>query len=292
MGLEAPREPDSRPPPPPRIIFTMRSTNHGSCARLSQVTYRGDGAGSSGGGDREMEVTVSLPGVASAAGCEVRLEKWDGETPKYSSPPPSLLVPLPSSGDGVEVGQWCLMVEAAAAGVKLAVTLPSNATAVRDAGTARELDSLVVKFSRKHRRLTVRAALVAGCGGQRHTASLTKRSAITTTSTAASTSASTASPPAIPPAAPAATAAGATGLPAPPHQPGAAPSESERRLRERAVALWLQAGGAACHSEDGAGSDTPEASRWRAAYVEARLGDAHENIARALRVGPWRHAPP
>jgi hypothetical protein len=45
--------------------------------------------------------------------------------------------------------------------------------------------------------------------------------------------------------------------------------ESERRLRQRAAAMWLSAGGGACSSEDGAGADTPESVRWRSAYVEA-----------------------
>jgi hypothetical protein len=38
------------------------------------VTYRDDG-GASGGG-REMELTVGLPGVATAGECEVTLERW------------------------------------------------------------------------------------------------------------------------------------------------------------------------------------------------------------------------
>jgi hypothetical protein len=49
--------------------------------------------------------------------------------------------------------------------------------------------------------------------------------------------------------------------------------------------MWLQAGGAACHSEDGAGGDTPEAALWRARYVDARLADARESITRALMGG-------
>ena len=118
-----------------------------------------------------MELTVTLPGVTSASGCEVTLERWSGV-----GEPPTRVAPVTSSsssssphhhaghGDGVgddptlvEVGAWCIVVAATAEprSMRLCVALPSDAVAIRDAGTERELDSIVVKFSRKHQRLTV-----------------------------------------------------------------------------------------------------------------------------------------
>ena len=230
-----------------------------------QVTYR-DGAGTGEHGRREMELTVFLPGVTGAAECEVFLERWMGDPPApiYRAPPRHRACKSPgntgnaNSGtrdeDAVEVGAWCVVIGAPGAGLRLAVKLPSDAAAVAHAGTARELDTVAVKFSRKHQRLTVRAALVE--------------------------------PPARPNVVEALPIPSSAPAPRPhPDEAEVDPAsvrQSERMLRERAAAMWLEAGGGACLSEDGGGGETPEAASWRAAYVDAVLRRARRGAMRAL----------
>ena len=199
----------------------MRSP-HRACAMTgaARVTY----GARDPRGVREMLITISTPGAASAGDCEVAVEPWDGARP---------LAPDPErSGDDAPFvsGDPCVSVDAP--GARLAVALPRPT----DEDT---LDDIRVTFSKTRRELRVSATL-------------------------RTRGASIPSPPASS------------------SHPRPAPRDDGDRLRHLAARLWLEAGGVACLSEDGTGGETPEATRWRAAFVDARASAAAAAAAAAL----------